>query len=142
MVFISGSGNAGCYAKTADDRPQMGGILIWKDKCSFIRFEKGVMSPDRVSIGGYSGGKWQLTGQGLMKTHSTYMRVERSESQFNAFCSMDGENWMKCGIIDLEVDDPLQVGIYALGYIDRAFCYEEYREGTATLFKNFRLWSR
>jgi hypothetical protein len=40
------------------------------------------------------------------------------------------------------MEDPIQVGIYAIGMIDRTTYYGEYREGTATLFHNFKIWTK
>jgi hypothetical protein len=42
----------------------------------------------------------------------------------------------------MKIDDPIQVGIYANGMINRTVYCGEYREGSATLFRNFRIWTK
>ena len=42
----------------------------------------------------------------------------------------------------LLMKDPIQVVIHAIGMIDRTIYCGEYREGTATVFRNFRLFKR
>ncbi|MBM3211550.1 hypothetical protein FJZ33_04970 [Candidatus Poribacteria bacterium] len=37
---------------------------------------------------------------------------------------------------------PIHVGIHAIGMIDRTIYCDEYKEGTGTLFRNFRIWTR
>ena len=38
----------------------------------------------------------------------------------NALCSADGEQWFTVGYVDFPVTDPVQVGMHAIGMIDRA----------------------
>jgi len=38
----------------------------------------------------------------------------------------------------MKIDDPIQVGIYAHGMINRTVYCGEYREGSATLFCNMK----
>ena len=42
----------------------------------------------------------------------------------------------------LPMEDPIQMGIHAIGMIDRTIYCGEYKEGTATVFRNFRIWTR
>gem|GEM_PF-2688020 len=37
---------------------------------------------------------------------------------------------------------PSHVGIYAIGMIDRTIYCGAYSEGIATMFRNFRIWTR
>ena len=129
----------------SDDKPQMGGLLIWKDKDNFLRFEKGVDGEREMRLQGNVNGEWQIAGRGLLpasENDETYLRLERSEDEFTSYCSVDGENWFTCGKITLPMEDPIQVGIHAIGMIDRTIYCGEYKEGAATLFRNFRIWNK
>ena len=72
----------------------------------------------------------------------TYMRLERNGNEISAYVSIDNENWFTCGKMTLPMEDPVQVGIHAIGMIDRTIYCGEYKEGTATLFRNFRIWTK
>ena len=39
------------------------------------------------------------------------------------------------------VEDPIQVGIHAIGMIDRTIYCGAYKEGTATVLREFRIWT-
>ena len=40
------------------------------------------------------------------------------------------------------MEDPIQMGIHAIGMIDRTIYYGAYKEGTATVFRKFRIWTQ
>ena len=85
-----------------------------------------------------------MAGRGFLPEESkvTYIRLERIGDEVSSYCSIDNENWLTCGKLTFSVDDPIQIGIYAHGMIDRTIYCGEYREGTATLFRDFRIWAR
>ncbi|MEK7397959.1 MAG: DUF1349 domain-containing protein, partial [Candidatus Poribacteria bacterium] len=129
----------------SEDKPQQGGLLIWKDKNNFIRFEKGTHGKREMHLEGCVNGKYRVAGRGLLPTSDndeTYLRLERSGDEFSSYCSVDGENWFTCGKMTLPMEDPIQIGIHAIGMIDRTIYCGEYKEGTATLFRNFRIWTK
>jgi regulation of enolase protein 1 (concanavalin A-like superfamily) len=143
MREISGNFAATVTIKPAsEDKPQMGGLLIWRDRDNFLRFEKGVDGEHEIRLQGYVDGKYQIVGRGMSyeDNDETYLRLERSGDQFTSYCSIDGENWFTCGKMTLPLENPIQVGIHAIGIIDRTIYCGEYKEGTATLFRNFRIW--
>jgi class 3 adenylate cyclase/tetratricopeptide (TPR) repeat protein/regulation of enolase protein 1 (concanavalin A-like superfamily) len=129
----------------SDDKPQIGGLLVWKDNSRYLLFEKGFVGQDEVRMLHYSDGRWSLPGRGFIPlegNEGTYLRLERSGDELTSYCSTDGENWFTCGKAILPIEDPIQVGIYAIGMIDRTIYCGEYKEGTATVFRNFRIWKR
>ena len=94
---------------------------------------------------GYINKEERMVGRGLLPAsdgNETYLRLERSEDEFTSYCSIDGENWFTCGKMILPLEDPVQVGIHAIGMIDRTIYCGEYKEGAATLFHNFRIWTK
>ena len=60
---------------------------------------------------------------------------------FSSYYSLDGENWLTCGKMTLPMEDSIQAGIYAIGMINRTIYCGSYKEGTATVFRNFRIWT-
>jgi hypothetical protein len=140
-------------AARSTEKPQMGGLLVWKDRDNFLRFEKGVHGQHEMRLHGYVGGKHQVAGRGLMREsrggasvpaldEEVHLRLDRSGDQFSAYCSLDGENWLTCGKMISPLDDPIQIGIHAIGAIDRTIYCGSFKEGTATLFRRFQLWTR
>ena len=141
------------------EKPQMGGLLVWKDRDNFLRFEKGVHGQNEVRLHGYVDGKYQVAGRGgSVETQAKacyskpatpgdgdegiHLRLEREGEQFSAYCSENGENWFTCGKMAFPVDDPIQIGIHAIGLIDRTIYCDAHKEGTATVFRRFKLWIR
>ena len=138
----------------SDERPQIGGLLVWKNMSMFVRFDRGRDGKRHIwlracverkkSGEGYSIG-YIVAGSRLLPRDAAdlvYMRLERIGSDFSFYCSSDGKNWLKHETMELEIDDPVQIGIYANGTFDRTLYCGEFREGTATLFRDFRLWTR
>jgi hypothetical protein len=112
---------------------------------NFLKFEKGSRGPRAVCTEGLLGGKWHYIGRGILsdsESGKVYLRLERYKDSFSSFCSNDGEKWMMCGQVDFAIDNPIRIGIFAASIIDRTIYCGEYKEGTATLFKNFRIWTR
>jgi hypothetical protein len=58
----------------------------------------------------------------------------------NALCSADGECWFTAGHVEFPVADPVEVGLHAIGMIDRTIYPGAYPEGTAICFERFELW--
>jgi hypothetical protein len=44
------------------------------------------------------------------------------------------------GHVEFLVEDPVQVGLHAVGNIDRTVYHGAYPDGTAIRFESFRLW--
>jgi len=84
-----------------------------------------------------------MAGRGYLPDENdekVYLRLERSGDIFSAYVSADGANWLTCGKLTMSLDDPIQVGIYAHGMINRTVYCGEYREGSATTFREFRIF--
>jgi hypothetical protein len=56
------------------------------------------------------------------------------------FCSTDGSTWFAVGTAFFAVEDPVRVGIHAIGAIDRLIYRDAHSQGTAVRFGTFRLW--
>ena len=42
------------------------------------------------------------------RDEEVHLRLERAGEQLSAYCSVDGENWLKCGKLALPLDAPLK----------------------------------
>jgi hypothetical protein len=71
-----------------------------------------------------------------------FLRLERVREQVRGLCSADGEDWFSVGQIDFPTEGPLQVGLHAIGMIDRTIYHGAYPDGTAIRFESFTLWQR
>ncbi|MBI1922917.1 tetratricopeptide repeat protein, partial [Candidatus Poribacteria bacterium] len=150
-----------CLSPASADKPWMGGLLIHQDKDNFLHFEIGVHGENEVRLHGYVGGVQQIVGRGILRaTHvsplqdsegivgarhalpNVHLRLERIGDEFSAYCSADGENWFTCGTMTLPLNDPIQLGICAIGMIDRTIYCGAYLDGTATVFRGFKLWCK
>jgi hypothetical protein len=51
------------------------------------------------------------------------------------------ESWLTVGPVEFPVEDPVQVGLHAIGNIDRTIYPGAYPDGTAIRFESFELWT-
>jgi len=107
------------------DLSSVGGILVRKDENSYIRFDKGMLSRDffdkgmfsnnEITLAGNIQGEFNYFGRGILVSDIVYFRLERIGDRLSAYCSDDETNWMTCGELSFPVDDPVQIGIHAIG---------------------------
>jgi class 3 adenylate cyclase/tetratricopeptide (TPR) repeat protein/regulation of enolase protein 1 (concanavalin A-like superfamily) len=119
----------------SEDMPSVGGLLVWKDERNFIRFEKGLHGEHEMGFSSNIDGDWQYYGRGLLVSSITYLRLERSGDTFIAYCSSDGTSWLICGEMSFPTEDPIQVGIHAIGNVG----IRGGHNATATRFDYFRV---
>ena len=62
-------------------------------------------------------------------------------ARVDALCSADGQSWFTVGQVEFSVDDPVDVGLHAIGQIDRLIYPSAYPEGTAIRFESFDMRS-
>jgi hypothetical protein len=118
----------------------MGGLLLWKDSENFLRLERGGGGRDAISFGGCLGDEDVIIGRGRLTSDRVLLRIERTGGRVNALCSPDGEEWFTVGQVEFPVEDPVQIGLHAIGNIDRTIYAGAYPEGTAIRFESFQLW--
>jgi regulation of enolase protein 1 (concanavalin A-like superfamily) len=98
-----------------EGRVNSGGLLVWKDEDNYLRFEmRSNPGEGEVRFEGKVQEIYLHPGRGYLETKTLILRLERQGHRFCAYCSVDGENWLTCGWVDLPMDDPIQVGIHAL----------------------------
>ncbi len=123
----------------AVDRPAIGGLLLWKDAENYLRLDRGTRGSDEISFAGAVNNLDIAVGRGLLRhaqerAARVWLRLERVAGQVRALCSADGDSWLTVGAIDFALPDPVQIGIHAIGYIDRSVYPGAYAEGTAIRF--------
>jgi tetratricopeptide (TPR) repeat protein/regulation of enolase protein 1 (concanavalin A-like superfamily) len=131
-----------CISATTDEKPQIGGLLVWKDRDNFLRFDKGVYGQHEIRLHVCKDGQQQKIGRGFLMREEIHLRLERIDNLFSAYCSADGQNWLTCGKLTMPMDNPVQIGIHAIGTIERTIHCGSFKDGTATLFRRFRVWTR
>ncbi len=128
---------------TSDDKPAVGGLLLWKDEQYYLHLDWGVFGRNDVSFTGCVDsqdvviGRGRLSLDGLERVH---LRLERAGDEVRAFCSADGESWFAVGHMAFPVKDPIRIGLHAIGSIDRTVHCGAYPDGTAIRFGSFQLW--
>jgi regulation of enolase protein 1 (concanavalin A-like superfamily) len=94
-----------------------------------------------IFFGGCLGNRDVVIGRGCLESAvRVYLRLERVGERVDALCSADGERWFTVGHVEFPVEDPVQVGLHAIGNIDRSVYHGAYPDGTAIRFESFQLW--
>lgn len=77
-----------------------------------------------------------------MPSERIFLRLERHDSRVNALCSADEVEWFTVGYVEFPVEKPVEIGLYAIGSIDRTIYNGAYPDRTAIRFESFQLWGR
>jgi adenylate cyclase len=121
-------------------RPAIGGLLLWKDRENFVRLDRGLAGQHQVAFMGCLGDKWVILGRGRLPSERLFLRLERFGECVRALCSADGQCWFTVGQVVFPVEDPVEVGLYAIGTINRAIYPGAHPGGTAIRFESFQIW--
>jgi len=125
-----------------EDRPAIGGLLLWQDRENYLHLDRGVFGAREITLIGCVENADVVVGRGWLYEASDriILRMERTGDRVRAYCSADGEHWYRVGQATLPVSNPVQVGVHAIGNIDRAVYPGAYPDGTAIRFESFQLW--
>jgi DNA-binding SARP family transcriptional activator/Cdc6-like AAA superfamily ATPase/predicted Ser/Thr protein kinase len=127
----------------SEAKPAIGGLVLWKDKKNYLRLDRGATGEHGILFTGCLGNRDILIGRGRLQSDASdrvFLRLERGGERVDALCSADGERWFTVGHVEFLVEDPVQVGMHAIGNIDRAVYRGAYPDGTAICFESFQLW--
>jgi tetratricopeptide (TPR) repeat protein len=132
-----------CCMPASEDIPAIGGIVLWKDKENFLRLDRGTRGEREIALEGCINNRNACIGRGHLTpyTSKVFLRLERIGSRINALCSSDGEEWFIVGRVEFPEDDPVEIGLHAIGNIDRRIYHGAYPDGTAIRFESFQLWT-
>jgi hypothetical protein len=70
-----------------------------------------------------------------------WLRLERQGPQVRALCSANGTTWWTAGDVTFPAREGEQVGLHALGMIDRTIYPGAFPQGTAIRFAFFDVWA-
>ena len=82
-----------------------------------------------------------MFGRGSLASERHFLRMERIGNQIGALCSSDGAQWFSVGQVEFPAGEELEVGLHAVGNIDRTVYHGAYQDGTEIRFESFRLWN-
>jgi hypothetical protein len=128
-----------CVPATGE-KPVIGGLLLWKDRQSYLYLTRGSEGEHQLRFGGSIENEDQLFGRGRLPSARLFLRLEQVGGHVRALCSADGEEWFTVGAAEFAAEDPVQVGLCAIGAIDRTIYPGTFPEGTAIRFESFALW--
>jgi hypothetical protein len=122
------------------ERPAIGGLLLWKDSQNYLRLDRGTRGPYEISFSGCVSSRDLVIGRGRLPAEGVFLRLERVGCRVNALCSADGQNWFTVGHVTFAVEDPVEVGLHAIGAINRTIYHGAYPDGTAIRFESCQVW--
>jgi regulation of enolase protein 1 (concanavalin A-like superfamily) len=114
--------------------------LLWKDAENYLRLERGTRGKYEISFKGFLRNQDVNIGRGHLPSEPILLRLERRGEQVRALCSADGAQWFAAGQVGFPAEGPVQVGLHAIGSIDRMIYPGAHPEGTAIRFEAFELW--
>ena len=122
------------------DRPAMGGLLLWQDDGNFLQVERGSTGPAQLTFRGHLDGEFQFFGRGMLAGRILHLRLERRAAGIRALCSPGGGRWYTLGTVEAPFDRSVHLGLFAIGLIPRILYQGAFPEGTAIRFESLRLW--
>lgn len=118
------------------ERPAIGGLLLWQNEHNFLRLTRNAFGPGNVAFLGALAQKDVVIGLGHLPGDAIHLRLERQGGQVRALCSPDGVEWYSVGQADFPSGDA-QVGLHAIGNIDRCAFPGAHAAGSAMRFWGF-----
>jgi hypothetical protein len=130
--------------RAAAERPAIGGLLLWQDQDNYLRLNRGTAGEREIAFQGCIDNQDLIIGRGRLdveRCERVFLRLERKGERVNALCSADGVEWFTVGHVAFPVADPLQIGLHAIGHINRSIYHGAYSEGAAIRFESFTVWA-
>jgi class 3 adenylate cyclase/DNA-binding SARP family transcriptional activator len=118
------------------EKPPAGGLLLWKDAGSFLRFDRGPRGTHEIGLERFAEGQQTIAGRGLPSA-AVHLRLERRGQDVRALCSPDGRAWFRVAQVAFSMEDPVQVGLYAVW---QSYFNSGPSASTVMRFKSFRVW--
>ncbi len=123
-----------------DDRPSLGGILLWLDRQNYLRLTWNAFAPGGIDLSGCRNNADGLFGIGrLPDANRIHLRLERSANRVRGLCSSDGLTWYSAGAIDFPTANSVEVGPLAIGMIHRYVHAGAWPEGSAIRFEALKV---
>jgi tetratricopeptide (TPR) repeat protein len=128
-------------ATVSDTQPAIGGLLLWQNREHYVVLERGHWGAADIAFRGCLDNQDLYLGRGRLPAERTWLRLERRGSRVRALCSADGHAWFTAGEVAFPWREGEQVGVHAIGMIDRTIFPGAFPAGTAILFASFGVWS-
>ena len=122
-------------------QPAIGGLLLWQDQAHYLVLERGHWGAADIAFRGCLANVDRYLGRGRLVSEQVWLRLERRGSRVRALCSADGQEWFTAGEVEFPAREGEQVGVHAIGMIDRTIYHGAYPEGTAIHFACFDVWT-
>jgi tetratricopeptide (TPR) repeat protein len=116
------------------EHPASGGLLLWQNERNYLVLERGHWGAGDIAFRGCLAGEDCYLGRGYLPGARVWLRLQRQGTQVRALCSADGEHWFSAGSVGFSRAEGEQVGLHAIGSIDRTIYHGAYPEGTAMHF--------
>jgi len=118
--------------------------LLWKNETNYLHLDRGMFGKREITLVGCLDNEDILIGRGWLHNDAehVFLRLERVGDRVHALCSADGEEWFTVGYAEFPAEDPVEVGLHAIGDIDRTIYHGAYPDGTAIRFESFQLLGR
>ena len=132
----------------SQDKPAIGGLLLWQGRTNYLWLSTGRWGEGEICFGGCLENHDLIIGRGSLSgmqramgknRDRAYLRIEWGKGWVKALCSVDGESWFSVGTAEISEIADLQVGLHAIGHIDRSIYHGAYPGGTAIRFRSFQL---
>jgi class 3 adenylate cyclase/tetratricopeptide (TPR) repeat protein len=127
-------------APLSDAQPAIGGLLLWRDEQNYLILERGHWGAADIAFRGCLASQHLYLGRGRLPGERMWLRLERQGEQVRALCSADGRQWFTAGDVEFPAREGEQVGVHAIGMIDRTIYHGAFPEGTAIRFESFTVW--
>ncbi|MEO2005230.1 MAG: hypothetical protein ABGY41_14165, partial [Candidatus Poribacteria bacterium] len=123
--------------RPADDlTPAIGGLLLWKDRHTYLRLDVGAYGPRAVTFQGCQQDHDQIHGRGGLRSGEAALRLERAGDTVRALFRED-DGWRLVREAPWPAPDPVSVGLFAIGAVNRLIYPGAFQEGTAIHFDCF-----
>jgi hypothetical protein len=122
-------------------RTPIGGLLLWQDKEHYLALERGRWGAADIAFRGCLENQDRLIGRGRLPGEQVWLRLERQGSRVRALCSAGGQEWLTAGEVEFAARDGEQVGLHAIGMIDRTIYHGAFPQGTAMRFASVDVWT-
>lgn len=123
-------------------QPAIGGLVLWRGRKDFVSVTWGFGGPGGILLSGYVHAEPLVVGRGWLPNaeQQVHLRMEHSAGRVRALCSPDGEQWYQVGETDWDNGTPVQIGLCAIGDIDRLVYPGSFPGGAAITFRDVRVW--
>jgi hypothetical protein len=129
-----------CTVASAE-QPAIGGLLLWQNEQNYLVLERGHWGAADMAFKGCLDNQDCILGRGRLPGESVWLRLERQGEQVRALCSADGQQWLTAGAVEFPYREGEQIGVHAIGMIDRTIYHGAFAEGTAIRFESFEMWT-